>query len=59
MPKYAFTCEACGWMFNEWLSFADASKPQSCPRPGCGGESRKIFTAAPIHFKGDGWGGSK
>jgi putative FmdB family regulatory protein len=42
MPRYAFTCEACG-PFDVWRPVAEAGAALDCPA--CGGPARRSFTA--------------
>lgn len=56
MPTYQFTCTDCGDVILQSFSF-DADMTVNCGH--CGSIMRKEFTPPAIHFKGDGWGGSK
>jgi putative FmdB family regulatory protein len=51
VPTYVYQCEHCG-RFELKQSFSDAALT-ACPT--CGRPVRKVFTPAPIVFKGSGW----
>lgn len=53
MPTYEFECLQCYRRFEVKLAFTDDT-PQDCPK--CLTKMRKVFYAAPAHFKGTGWG---
>ena len=52
MPTYEYACRACGEHLEVVQSFKDAALTE-CGR--CGGELRKVFSAAGIIFKGSGY----
>ncbi len=52
MPTYEYLCRACGERLEIVQSFADAALT-TCAS--CGGELRKVFSAAGLIFKGSGW----
>ena len=53
MPTYDYKCKTCGHRFEGRAKMSDPPLP--CPEHGCGGETEKIFTTAPVHFRGGGW----
>jgi putative FmdB family regulatory protein len=55
MPAYSYRCSSCGDLFQKRFSFEDDSSVTACPL--CGETAKKIYEAAPVHFKGRGWGG--
>ena len=57
MPTYQFTCNDCGDIALQSFSFDVEAPSVNCGH--CGSIMRKEFTPPAIHFKGDGWGGSK
>ena len=52
MPTYEYECTACGHGFEVMQRFSDEPLTQ-CPE--CRGRLRKVFHAAGIIFKGEGW----
>jgi putative FmdB family regulatory protein len=52
MPTYEYLCRACGERLEVVQSFADSALT-TCGA--CGGELRKVFSAAGLIFKGSGW----
>lgn len=52
MPTYEYACKECGEHLEVVQSFKDAALTE-CGR--CGGELRKVFSAAGIIFKGSGY----
>ena len=52
MPTYEYACRACGEHLEVVQSFKDAALTE-CGR--CGGDLRKVFSAAGIIFKGSGY----
>ncbi len=52
MPTYEYRCSGCHGTVERWQSFND--QPLTlCPT--CGGSLRRVFSAAPVIFKGSGW----
>lgn len=54
MPTYEFECLACQRRVEIKLSFAEAESRQDCDK--CLVPMKKVFHAAPAHFRGTGWG---
>lgn len=52
MPTYEYACRACGKHLEVVQSFSDDALTV-CEE--CGGELRKVFSAAGLIFKGSGW----
>lgn len=52
MPTYEYACRGCEHRFEIVQSFSDAALT-TCET--CGGELRKVFSAAGLIFKGSGW----
>ena len=52
MPTYEYACRGCGRSLEVVQSFHDAPLT-TCEA--CGGELRKVFSAAGLIFKGSGW----
>jgi len=52
MPVYEYQCENCSCRFELKRRFSDNSVV-TCPE--CGRNTRRIFTPAPIIFKGSGF----
>ena len=52
MPTYEYACRGCGRSLEVVQSFSDAPLT-TCES--CGGELRKVFSAAGLIFKGSGW----
>jgi putative FmdB family regulatory protein len=52
MPLYDYQCLSCGHIVEVMHGVNDPG-PQRCER--CGGEMRKLISAAAIVFKGSGW----
>lgn len=53
MPTYHYRCKSCGYDFTEHQSFTDdpITVCPKCAKP----DVRKIFSAVPIEFKGQGF----
>jgi putative FmdB family regulatory protein len=54
MPIYEFECTDCQERFEVRMSFSDPL-PECCPRKGCNGKVRKLFSPPAIIFKGSGF----
>ncbi len=52
MPTYEYLCRECGTRLEVVQSFSDDSLTVC---DDCGGELRKVFSAAGLIFKGSGW----
>jgi len=52
VPTYEYACRGCGEHREVVQSFSDAALT-TCES--CGGELRKVFSAAGLIFKGSGW----
>jgi len=52
MPTYEYLCRECGTRLEVVQSFSDAALTV-CDE--CGGQLRKLFSAAGLIFKGSGW----
>jgi putative FmdB family regulatory protein len=52
MPTYEYACRSCEERIEVVQSFADDPLTEC---PSCGGELRKVFSAAGLIFKGSGW----
>lgn len=52
MPTYEYLCRSCGERLEVVQSFSDDSLTVC---DACGGELRKVFSAAGLIFKGSGW----
>ena len=52
MPTYEYACRGCGRSLEVVQSFSD-DPLTTCES--CGGELRKVFSAAGLIFKGSGW----
>jgi len=52
MPTYEYLCRACGTRLEVVQSFSDDALTVC---DDCGGELRKVFSAAGLIFKGSGW----
>ncbi len=52
MPTYEYACRGCGRSLEVVQSFSD-DPLTTCDA--CGGELRKVFSAAGLIFKGSGW----
>ena len=52
MPTYEYACRGCGRSLEVVQSFSD-DPLTTCED--CGGELRKVFSAAGLIFKGSGW----
>ena len=57
MPTYQFTCNDCNDVVLQSFSIEIEAPTVNCGH--CGSIMRKEFTPPAVHFKGDGWGGSK
>ena len=67
MATYDYKCKICGHVWEGVAKMNDPCPP--CPREVgegfsasqamgkvlCGGETQKVFGAAPVHFHGSGW----
>jgi putative FmdB family regulatory protein len=53
MPIYEFQCTNCNQRFDMVLSFMDSLSNKYCPY--CGGESRRVYFAAPTIYKTGGF----
>lgn len=52
VPTYQYTCSSCEELLEVVQSFSDEAL-SVCPK--CGGELRKVFSAAGVVFKGAGF----
>jgi len=52
MPLYEYACKSCGNRM-ELLQRMGDPPPAACPA--CGGEVKKLISAAAVQFKGSGW----
>lgn len=52
MPLYDYKCVQCGKVIEVRHGFDDG---HDAPCPTCGGELKRVFSAAPIVFKGSGF----
>jgi len=52
MPTYEYLCRACGTRLEVVQSFSDDALTVC---DDCGGDLRKVFSAAGLIFKGSGW----
>jgi putative FmdB family regulatory protein len=52
VPTYQYACTECGHGFDQVQSFSD---PALTVCPECGGQLRKVFSAAGVVFKGSGF----
>lgn len=52
MPTYEYLCRSCGERLEVVQSFSDDALTVC---EACGGELRKVFSAAGLIFKGSGW----
>jgi putative FmdB family regulatory protein len=52
MPTYQYTCDSCDELLEVVQNFSDEALTV-CPK--CGGELRKLFSAAGVVFKGTGF----
>ena len=52
MPAYDFKCRSCAKVFEVTRAAADDS-PVACPD--CSGETKRVFSAVGVHFKGGGF----
>jgi putative FmdB family regulatory protein len=58
MAQYDYRCEVCGEMKTIRRSMEDnMDRNPYCDK--CTIPMMRVWVAAPIHFKGKGWGGSK
>lgn len=53
MPSYDYKCEFCQTQVELALP-VDHEVPECA---GCRGKLKRLWSAVPIHFKGDGWAG--
>lgn len=54
MPKYDFYCDNCDDQYEVTLAFDKVGSGFTCV---CGHAMRRVYTANPAIFKGDGWAG--
>lgn len=52
MPAYDFRCTSCGSVFEVVRPAGEKAAP---PCPGCGCETKRVFTPVGVHFKGAGF----
>ncbi|MDO8964087.1 MAG: zinc ribbon domain-containing protein [Coriobacteriia bacterium] len=52
MPAYDFKCKKCSEVFE---ITRPASDDAAVPCPMCGGETKQVFHAVGVHFKGSGF----
>jgi putative FmdB family regulatory protein len=52
MPAYDFKCRACSKVFEVSRS---ASDDTPVPCPDCSGETKRLFSAVGVHFRGSGF----
>ena len=52
MPTYEYSCDGCGATLERWQRFHDNPLTRC---PSCGGQLQRVFSAAPVIFKGNGW----
>jgi putative FmdB family regulatory protein len=52
MPTYDFYCSYCDDQWEIWLSIEASNQTMVCH---CGSPLKKLFSAIPTHFKGEGW----
>jgi putative FmdB family regulatory protein len=52
MPAYDFKCRTCAKVVEVTRAAADDS---AVPCPECGGETKRVFSAVGVHFKGGGF----
>lgn len=55
MPIYSFKCQMCNAQTEINIKITEDLWPPMC----CHMAMQRDYTAPAIHFKGDGWGGSK
>jgi putative FmdB family regulatory protein len=53
MPTYQFRCVKCEHTHDIVASMAASWSPPMCQF--CTVDMKRVFSAAPVHFKGDGW----
>jgi putative FmdB family regulatory protein len=59
MPKYDYKCQSCGHIEEIEHAMDENQNGAACLNPDnfdCEGSIRKVFSAVPGHFKGQGWG---
>lgn len=56
MPKYDYKCQLCSLVFELEHEMAETMSEEPCLVETCTGLLRKVFSATPGHFKGQGWG---
>lgn len=54
MPIYEYKCQKCGHVFEVTQSFND-EPIKTCPKNGCRGKVKKLFSPPAIIFKGSGF----
>lgn len=52
MPAYDFKCTACSEVFE---IVRKSSDDEAVPCPTCAGETKRVFHAVGVHFKGPGF----
>ncbi len=52
MPTYEYSCDGCGATLERWQRFHDNPLTRC---PSCGGHLQRVFSPAPVIFKGSGW----
>ena len=52
MPAYDYKCKSCSEVFE---IIRPASEDAPVPCPACGGETKQVFHAVGVHFKGTGF----
>ena len=61
MPLYDFSCSSCQDTFEELMTFSEYSdyintlKLIKCPKCGVEAKHKRLYSAALISFKGQGW----
>lgn len=55
MPNYDYECAGEGLVIEMTLPIFHEIPHCSI----CGAQMKQVFTAVPVHFKGDGWAGKK
>jgi putative FmdB family regulatory protein len=52
MPAYDFKCRGCSRVFEV---SRPASDDTAVPCPDCGGDTKRVFSAVGVHFRGTGF----
>lgn len=55
MPFYEYECDACHKTFTLEQQIMSHKTPDKCPSCGAEHHVRRIFTASPVIFKGNGF----